>query len=268
MSRIRLGTQSWNYADWVGPFYPSGTRSADFLRVYGRAFDTVEVDSTFYAIPSLRAVKGWAERTPADFVFALKLPREITHEHRLRGAQSLLDRFCDRVRELGAKLGPVLVQLGPDFAPDEMPALEAFLALLPSDIRFAVEFRQPAWVRREAHELLKQHRVAWALSDGRWLQRPVVLKLAARPTADFLYLRWMGMNRALTDHSRVQIDRTAELEAWAAVLHTLEPRGLDVFGYANNHFAGHSPATVRELQRLVGQRPTDPEEIQEQTSLF
>ena len=81
---IRVGTQGWNYDAWVGPFYPEGTRAADFLTVYARAFDTVEVDSTFYAIPAVKTVRGWAQRTPANFMFSLKLPQEITHERRLR----------------------------------------------------------------------------------------------------------------------------------------------------------------------------------------
>jgi len=93
---IHLGTQGWNYDAWVGPFYPDGTRAADFLTLYARAFDTVEVDSTFYAIPPERTVRGWAERTPANFRFALKLPQEMSHERRLRDVDDLLELFLDR----------------------------------------------------------------------------------------------------------------------------------------------------------------------------
>ena len=128
---IRIGTQGWNYDAWVGPFYPEGTRPVDFLRVYARAFDTVEVDSTFYAIPAPRTLRDWAERVPDEFQFALKMPQEITHESRLRNVAPALDQFFERARELGPKLGPVLVQLGPDFAPNELPALATFLPLLP-----------------------------------------------------------------------------------------------------------------------------------------
>ncbi|HEX8431134.1 MAG TPA: DUF72 domain-containing protein, partial [Longimicrobium sp.] len=83
---VRIGTQGWNYAAWVGPFYPDGTRAPDFLATYARAFDTVEVDSTFYAVPAAKTVKRWAERTPDGFIFALKMPQEVTHERRLVGA--------------------------------------------------------------------------------------------------------------------------------------------------------------------------------------
>ena len=122
---LHFGCQGWNYSAWVGPFYPPRTRATDYLRVYARAFDTVEVDSTFYATPAVQTVRGWASRVPDGFTFALKLPQEITHENRLRHSESQLQRFFDVARELGPKLGPVLVQLGPDFAPAELPAAVA-----------------------------------------------------------------------------------------------------------------------------------------------
>src|SRR6185503_6370716 len=143
---IRLGTQGWNYDAWVGPFYPEGTKPADFLGVYSRAFDTVEVDSTFYATPPSKTLRGWAQRTPPNFVFALKLPQEITHVRRFRDVDSLANEFLDRARELGEKLGPILIQLGPDFGPTELPALAKFLPTLPSDIAFAIEFRDKTWI--------------------------------------------------------------------------------------------------------------------------
>lgn len=267
-AEIRIGTQGWNYDAWVGPFFPTGTRPVDYLSVYARAFDTVEVDSTFYAIPAARSVRGWYERTPAGFVFALKMPQEITHERRLRDADDLTELFYDRARELGAKLGPVLIQLGPDFAPVELPALAKFLPRLPSDIRFAVEFRQRGWISDGVLALLAEHGVALALSDGRWIPRKQMLALAARPTAPFVYVRWMGPNRDIVDYSRIQVDRTRELEAWAGVLWPLVQKTVSVYGYVNNHFAGHSPQSARELQRLLGRPAVDPAMLGEQMSLF
>ena len=269
---IRLGTQGWNYDAWVGPFYPSGTRAGEFLATYARAFDTVEVDSTFYAVPAERTVLGWADRTPAGFRFALKLPQEATHERRLRDAGDVLDAFLARARLLGPKLGPVLVQLGPDFGPDELPALVRFLRLLPDDVRFAVEFRQRGWITDGVLALLADHGVALALSDGKWVPRRWALQLAerfaARPPAPFAYVRWMGPNRDLVDYSRIQVDRTRELEAWGQALGALAAGVPEVYGYVNNHFAGHSPQNVRDLQRLLGQRPVDPGELGEQLPLL
>jgi uncharacterized protein YecE (DUF72 family) len=265
---IRVGTQGWNYDAWVGPFYPHGTRPADYLTVYARAFNTVEVDSTFYAIPPSRTVRGWYDRTPDHFLFALKLPQEITHERRLRNATDLATEFLDRARELGSKLGPVLIQLGPDFGPAELPALAEFLPTLPRDIKFAVEFRHRGWITDDVLALLAEHAVALALTDARWVPRKQMLALGGRPTADFVYLRWMGGNRDIVDYSRIQVDRTRELEDWLGVLKTLAKINVKVYGYVNNHFAGHSPQSVRELQILLGQVPVAPESLGEQMTLF
>ena len=268
---ILIGTQGWNYDAWVGPVYPPGTRAAEFLPAYAKLFRTVEVDSTFYAVPDARAVRAWNERTPRDFTFALKMPKEITHELRLSNADDQTREFLDRARELGPKLGPILLQMGPDFSPHELPAIEAFLPALPRDLRFAIELRQSRWMRRDVLprllELLGQHGIALALSDGRWIRRETMLQLAAHPTADFLYVRWMGPDREITDYSHIQFDRSEEIAAWAEVLRNVA-NTIDVFGFFNNHFAGHSPASAREMQRELGQEPVDPESLRQQRSLF
>ncbi|MBD0318716.1 MAG: DUF72 domain-containing protein [Gemmatimonadetes bacterium] len=270
--RIRIGTQGWNYPAWVGAFYPEGTRPHDFLGVYARAFEVVEVDSTFYAVPAAKTVRGWAERTPEGFTFALKMPQEITHERRLRDAGDVVDAFVDAARELGPKLGPVLVQMGPDFVPGELDSLRRFLPTLPRDVRFAVEVRNQRWTRpgvqAELLSLLAEHEAALALSDGRWIPRETMTELALRPTAPFHYVRWMGPNRDVVDYSHVQFPRTEELAAWTQALGRVATNGVEIFGFFNNHFSGHSPATARELQRLLGQRPVDPSLLAEQTSLF
>ena len=265
---FRIGTQGWNYDAWVGPFYPVGTRAVDYLSIYARAFDTVEVDSTFYAVPPARTVRGWYDRTPAGFTFALKLPQEITHERRLRDAGDIAELFFERARELREKLGPVLIQLGPDFGPIELPALANLLPTLPRDIRFSVEFRHRGWIQDGVLALLAEHGVGVTLTDARWLPRKQMLGLVSRVPTDFLYIRWMGSNRDIVDYSRIQLDRTAELEQWAAVLWPLAHKRVSVYGYINNHFAGHSPQSARELQRLLHQAPVDPETLGEQMSLF
>jgi uncharacterized protein YecE (DUF72 family) len=265
---IRLGAQGWNYPAWVGPFYPAGTRATDFLRVYARAFGTVEVDSTFYAIPPASTIAGWASRVPESFVFALKVPQEITHERRFVDVDDVWARFVDRVRVLGARLGPLLLQCGPDFGPTELEALQRFLPTVPADLRVAIEFRQRGWITAELLDLLRAHRVALALSDGRWIPRAWLLELASRPTADFSYLRWMGPDRSITDYSHLQFDRSPELDAWARVLPLLAAQVREVYGYVNNHFAGHSPASIRMLQERLGVPTVDPSALGEQHSLF
>ncbi|MEO5580571.1 MAG: DUF72 domain-containing protein, partial [Gemmatimonadaceae bacterium] len=150
----------------------------------------------------------------------------------------------------------------------ELPALVDFLGKIPNDLRMVVEFRHRGWITEGIIALLRERNVGLALVEGRWIQRKLMLGLAARPTADFAYIRWMGPNRDLVDYSRVQVDRTREIELWTKAM--LEMRGAvsDVFGYVANTFSGHSPATVREFQRLVGQQPVDPELLGDQLSLF
>jgi uncharacterized protein YecE (DUF72 family) len=268
---IRIGTQGWNYPAWVGPFYPPGTRPADFLSTYAKVFRIVEVDSTFYAVPDARAVRAWYERTPPDFTFALKMPKDVTHELRLTNADDLVNEFLDRARELGSKLGPILMQMGPDFAPEELAAIEHFVPTLPRDLRFALEVRQSRWIRPDVLsrllDVLARHEIALALSDGRWIRRETMLELAQRPTADFLYVRWMGPDRDITDYSRIQFDRSQEIFAWAEALkHAANTK--EIYGFFNNHFAGHSPASARQMQLELGQEPIDPRTLSEQRSLF
>jgi len=149
-----------------------------------------------------------------------------------------------------------------------LPALAQFLPTLPRDLRFAIEFRQRGWIHEGVLALLAEHGVALALTDARWIPRKQMMQLAAQPTADFVYVRWMGPDRAIIDYSRIQVDRANELELWAGVLWPLAVKGRSVFGYVNNHFAGHSPESARHLQLLLRQTPIDPARLGEQLTLF
>src|SRR5918911_5013460 len=199
MSAAHVGCQGWNYDDWVTPpaaapvFYPHGTRAAGMLKLYARAFETVEVDSTFYAVPAAATVEQWARRTPPHFTFALKLPQAITHEAGLRaGSEEVLARFCAVARRLGDKLGPVLVQLPPQFeaTAENVAALERFLPRLPRDMRFAVEFRHGAWAQGEIAALLARHGVAVALVEGQWVARRALWQMFAAAPAPASKKKW------------------------------------------------------------------------------
>ena len=279
--RVRVGCQGWNYDDWVTPkaaarpvFYPVGTRAEHMLDIYARAFDTVEVDSTFYAAPSDSTYDAWARRTPDGFTFALKLPREITHEESLRGerAARLLEEFCRGARRLGPKLAAVLVQLPPQFEAtrERLRALSEFLPLLPADIRFAVEFRDPFWFEEELLVPLSlQRNVSLALVEGPWATRERVWRAAASllDTTDFAYVRWMG-ERDLTRFDEVQRPRDANLERWAAAVERLRERVPAVFAYFSNFYEGHAPASANKLKRLLGESVVSPEDLENQPSLF
>jgi len=269
---IHIGTQGWNYDDWVGAFYPRGTRAGNSLDLYVRAFDTVEVDSTFYAIPSEASINSWRSRAPNGFSYSLKMPQDLTHERRLHDCADLLTTYCDRIRGLGEKLATVLIQLPPDFSPRSYNAMERFLPLLPRDIRFAVEFRDRGWIGEEFRErvlgLFDQHQVAVALMDSPWIPREYSFQLIEHlGEVSFAYVRWLGP-RILTDFSRVQIDRDRELADWAEAFAKLLKRVKVVYGYFDNYYQGHSPSTTNQFKKLIGQSVVEPEELVTQPSLF
>jgi uncharacterized protein YecE (DUF72 family) len=251
-------------------FYPHGTRTAEMLDTYARAFETVEVDSTFYAVPAPTTVEQWARRTPAGFTFALKLPRTITHELSLgAGSAQILTEFCAAARRLGDKLAPVLVQLPPQFeASDEtIAALKSFLPLLPKDVRFAVEFRHGSWAQVGIAELLAQHNVSVALVEGQWIERRALWQMFAAAPAAFAYLRWMGA-RDLARFDTVQRPRDKNLEVWRAAVTRLVARGTEVYAYFSNYYEGHAPASANKLKALVGQPTVAPATLANQPSLF
>ena len=276
-SLIKVGCQGWNYEDWVtgpasgvGVFYPRATRAADMLEVYARSFETVEVDSTFYAIPSVATVEGWAARTPQGFTFSLKLPQEITHQRALRsGSAQLLEEFCERVRRLGTKLGSVLIQLPPQFeaTPENVRALREFLPRLPGDIRFSVEFRHDQWMKPNVANMLAKYNVALALVEGPWVERAGLLRLAERAAADFAYVRWMGA-RDLVSFDKVQRPKDKNLASWGKVLVRLCERVPLVYAYFSNFYEGHAPASANKLKRLLGQRIVEASDLEDQPSLF
>ncbi len=280
LTRVQVGCQGWNYDDWVTPtasaqeiFYPRGTRAAEMLAVYARVFETVEVDSTFYAVPSAATVEGWRKKTPENFTFSLKLPQEITHRQHLRGdvTTRVLEEFCVRARLLGAKLASVLVQLPPQFeaVPENFRALREFLPLLPRDIRFSVEFRERGWFDESAQEILARYpHVSLALVEGVWVRRERVWQLAEElPPAEFAYVRWMG-ERNLTRFDVVSRPQDENLYEWSEVIRRQQERGTQVFAYFSNFYEGHAAASANKLKRLLSQATVSPEDLEDQPSLF
>ena len=276
-ARVHVGCQGWNYDDWVTPpaaaapvFYPHGTRAADMLHVYARAFDTVEVDSTFYAVPAAAVVDAWHKRTPPRFTFALKLPQEITHEFALRpGSAATLAEFCDHARLLQDKLAATLVQLPPHFEADAdtVRTLARFLPLLPADLRFAFEFRHPSWLREDVVELLNKHNAALALVEGQWIARRAQWQRVETLAADFAYVRFMGA-RDLTRFDAVQRPQAPNLALWAEAVRRLSDRFGRVYVYFSNFYEGHAPSSANALKRLLGQPVVQPADLDDQQSLF
>jgi uncharacterized protein YecE (DUF72 family) len=273
---FHVGCQGWAYTDWVtGPadtpvFYPRATRNEEMLEIYARAFSTVEVDSTFYAIPSVASVDAWVKRTPPGFRFALKFPQEVTHKLMFRGESvAILDEFCDRVRVLDKKLACVLIQTPPflDGAIENFRALGEFLAHLPDDISFAIEFRNRDWIDNHVIDLLGKYGVAFSLVHGQWLRDSDIRWIAANPTAQFTYIRWMG-ERDLTRFDTVQRPQDENLKRWARLMEYLTPVFKDQYAYFSNFYEGHSPVSANKLKVLLGQPVLNPIDLDDQPSLF
>lgn len=266
-AEIRIGAQGWNYEGWMGAFYPPRTSTKEMLSLYARIFNTVEIDSTFYAIPPENSVRGWYEKTPENFLFSVKLPSEITHKNRLRDSEQHLLDFTERMLLLKEKLGSILIQLPPDFPPAEHKALSNFLKILPDGFKFAVEFRDPNWVTESIVAELEEQNVALALTDGKWISREKSLSVIEKQQASFSYVRWMGP-RELTDFSRVQIDRTKEFALWQNAFQLLSKKSDIIFGYFNNHYQGHSPGSSNLFKKLLGLPTKEPDSLIIQPSLF
>lgn len=271
---IRIGCQGWNYDDWTTKagggtvFYPRGTKSNQMLESYSKVFDTVEVDSTFYAVPASSAVENWYRKTPEDFTFSLKLPREITHEHLLQStAFHVFDEFCERMMLLKEKLGVVLVQLPPQFAAgkENAQSLRDFLARLPEEIRFAVEFRNREWLIDWTFEELEKTGVALCLVEGNWIPRETTFEASGRRTADFAYVRFMG-ERDLTSFDKIQRAQDANLQMWKTEIGRIKAK--NVFVYFSNFYEGFAPASVNKLKKLFGQKTTEASRLENQKSLF
>jgi uncharacterized protein YecE (DUF72 family) len=259
MAELHVGTSSFTAAGWEGSFYPAAMKPADYLTYYATKFDSVEVDSTFYRTPSASTVTGWNRKTPDEFVFALKVPQQITHEKVLVDCDAEFSEFVRVMELLGAKLGPMVLQFpffnsvvfssGAQF----IARLRPFLKKLPPNHKFAVEIRNRHWLNASFADLLRDHGVALVLQDQSWM--PMPWDYGFDPlTADFTYIRWLGDRKeieALTKSwDKTIVDRASQLRTWVDYLQPIKKRGITVFAYANNHYAGHGPATVAQFLKM------------------
>jgi uncharacterized protein YecE (DUF72 family) len=253
-----LGTSAFTAAGWPGSFYPPGTKSSEYLTYYATKFQTVEIDSTYYRTPSASTVTGWYEKTPPDFVFAAKVPQVITHEKILMNCEAEFEEFVDRMDILDEKLGPLLLQF-PKFTKYQINAEEFSRRLrfllnrvkdLPT-VRFAVEIRNKAWLDERFTDLLREYNTALALTDTSFMPRPWEMKVKLDlVTTDFLYVRWLGDRHGIEKVTQVWdktvVDRKDDLKHWVDILQELifNKKLRKTFLFANNHYAGHGPATA------------------------
>ena len=273
--RWRLGTMGFSYADWSGPFYPPDAPAAARLGLYAQCFSTVELDTTFHAIPPPAVARRWREATPDDFCFAAKLPRLVTHAPREGGSLLSADsreataRFLESMRELGDKLRAVLMQFPPSFTAAGFAQLQGLVEAWPSDVPAAVELRHDSWwqsgVGPATARLLRGRNMPWVVADEPpadvadlpadapraqtvYRPRPAIL------TADWMYVRWIGRHEQWPDRASERLDPTARLRWWADKLGGLQGGGRvrEILGYYNNGYSGHSPTAVRRFLELLG----------------
>ncbi len=274
---LRIGTSSWSTADWCGTFYSSGAKPAAYLVEYARQLGTVEIDSTFYGIPSEKTVQAWRRKTPDGFLFSAKVPRTITHDHYLAGGDDDFRLFLERMDHLGDRLGPILFQFpyqprakdpeewetGRDF----LARLEAFLPKLPADKRFAVEVRNDRWIEPPLLDLLRAKGIALVLLEY-YTMPPVTTLLEKHDlvTGDFVYARFLGDHKAMDalvegrdrPWGSLAVNRAPESERWVPVIRDFLRKPVDLFLYFNNHFAGHAPGSIRLFLEMLSEPGAPP----------
>jgi uncharacterized protein YecE (DUF72 family) len=234
--RTLVGTSGWSYKEWKGSFYPPKLPQDEMLGFYASRFPTVEVNNSFYRIPSEKVLMGWAERVPPDFRFVLKASRRITHNSRLAGEDGSLEYFLRAINPLGDRLGPTLFQLPPTFKKDAV-RLRDFLARLPKRWMAAVEFRHASWFDDEVYDLLRSHDVALVAVDedeGEGKGAPLV------PTASWGYFR---LRRTAYD--------TNALQAWAGRIQRAEWTDAYVF-LKHEDGSPRGPGAAEDLKRILG----------------
>jgi uncharacterized protein YecE (DUF72 family) len=230
---VRVGTSGWNYPEWKGSFYPSDLKPAAMLPYYAERFATVEVNNTFYRMPTAALVEGWAAAVPARFSFVLKAPQRITHFARLRDVDDPVRFFCDTARTLGARLGPLLFQLPPNFKADA-GRLADLLALLPPDVRAAFEFRHASWFTDEVYTRLAARNAALCIADNDEGSTPAVA------TADWGYLRLRATGYPDDD-----------LRGWIATMRRVGAGWRDAFVFFKHEDKGTGPALAQRLLALL-----------------
>ena len=247
--RMRLGTSSWSCDDWKGLVYPKEAARKEYLPVYATRYDTVEIDATWYRIPSEFLVRKWERDTPDGFLFSAKIPKTVTHEKVLVDCEEDLAAFLRRMDILGDKLGPLLLQFPYGFKSDQFENLERFLPTLPSGYRFVVEVRHKSWLGDPFFDLLEKHGVPLALIDHPWMPR------LDRLTGPYAYVRWLGDRKGIEKKTKtwneVIVDRTKALGWWAERIRDMTARGIDVYGYFNNHYAGYAPGSLEQFLRIL-----------------
>jgi uncharacterized protein YecE (DUF72 family) len=238
VTALHIGCSGWAYRDWIGPFYPKGTRSKDLLAFYASQFETTEINASFYRLPSAKAVEAWTAQTPCGFCFAWKVSRYITHNRRLRDCEESVDLVWRRMSLLGDKRGPALVQTPPSLHRDDA-RLARFLGMTPKG-RWVFEFRHPSWYERPVLDLLADHDAALCVSDHHHAPAPW------ETTASFVYVRGHGPGGRYKGRYPASV-----LDDWARRIAAWRRGGKDVYAYFDNDIKSAAPADAALLRERL-----------------
>ena len=270
-----IGCPMWGYKDWVGNLFPPHTPQSDFLRLYSRQLNTVEGNTTFYALPSIETVSRWCQETPTSFRFCPKVSRDISHGAQLSAMRDETLLFTERMRGFGERLGPMFLQLPPAFSPAHLPQLEAFLTYWPHDLRLAVEMRHADFFR-EPHtttlnDLLQRYNVTRVMMDTRPIQigsaeeRQVLQARERKPnlplqiaiTADFTFVRYIG-------HPRMEVNEQF-LDGWSQQMAEWLQQGMTVYVFCHCPYEIYSPNICQQFyQRVDALAPVRPLPVQDE----
>lgn len=239
--RFYCGTSGFSYSSWKKIFYPEKLPSKRWLEHYASKLNTVEINLSFYRLPSEELIGSWKKRVPSGFKFTFKMWRRITHEKRLEDVEVDIRIFLQRVRRMGRKVGCILIQLPPSMncTPD---LLENFLRILPDRFKYAVEFRHASWFEDDIYDILSKHGVAFCIFHGPKLVSPVVT------TSSFAYMRFHGTTgQCRGSYAKYMIEWKKHIEGFPAKV-------KEVYAYFNNDIEGDAPIDAMKLFRLVGRR--------------
>jgi uncharacterized protein YecE (DUF72 family) len=254
--QLYIGCSGWSYTSWQGPFYPTDINKNLQLPFYSEVFNYVEIDSTFYNIPTESTVRNWNKRTPDNFRFTVKFPKVITHDKRLMNAEKELSLFYDRMEPLKGKILALLIQLPPSFELKEgLESLRRSDFFFDDTFRYAIEVRHRSWFNELAYNLFQNSNISLAWSQMDRLQAPPIV------TTDFIYLRLIG-DRSIheSNFGKLQIDRRIEMEKWAEKIKETKNNEKDIktiIVAANNHYGGFGPGTVNIFRETMDMDPID-----------
>jgi uncharacterized protein YecE (DUF72 family) len=239
MNKLWIGTSGFSYDDWVDEFYPLDIASNKRLNYYAEHFDTVEINNSFYKLPSKNAFKSWAESVGENFIFSVKANRYITHMKNLMVDKEPINRLLDRAKPLDKKLGPILFQLPPRWNVN-FDRLNDFVKVLPLNQRFVFEFRNKTWYSGEVYQVLKENNLGFCIHDHLDAPSPEVI------TADFVYLRFHGPDGY---YQSKYSDK--QLEKWELKIRKFLRQGVDIYAYFNNDFQGFAVDNAKKLKDLL-----------------